>query len=60
MSDPKENTISATNIAKEIGVSDTKVKKVIKELGIEPAAKRGVCCFYARDDIPKIKEKLGV
>ncbi|MEO5345361.1 MAG: hypothetical protein H7834_03155 [Magnetococcus sp. YQC-9] len=60
MSEPaKENVLSATNIAKELGVSDAKVKKAIKDLGIEPAAKRGVCCFYARDEIGKIKEKIG-
>ncbi|GAB0057534.1 hypothetical protein SIID45300_01864 [Candidatus Magnetaquicoccaceae bacterium FCR-1] len=60
MTEPaKENVLSATNIAKELGVSDTKVKKAIKDLGIEPASKRGVCCFYARDEIGRIKEKIG-
>lgn len=51
--------ISAGNIAKELGVPDAKVKKVIKDLGLQPAAKRGVCSFYARADIAKIKAALG-
>lgn len=54
-----EDNISAGNIAKELGVSDAKVKKAIKDLGIEPAAKRGVCNFYSRDAIARIKASLG-
>lgn len=54
-----EDLISAGNIAKELGVSDAKVKKAIKELALEPAAKRGVCCFYSRDSVAKIKASLG-
>lgn len=57
MSDP--DLISAGNIAKELGVSDAKVKKAIKELALEPAAKRGVCSFYSRDAVDKIKASLG-
>lgn len=57
MSDP--DLISAGNIAKELGVSDGKVKKAIKELALEPAAKRGVCSFYSRDAVEKIKASLG-
>ena len=54
-----DENLSPGNIAKELGVSDAKVKKAIKELGLEPAAKRGVCCFYSRDAIAKIKESVG-
>jgi hypothetical protein len=54
-----DDVIGAASIAKELGVSDAKVKKAIKELGIEPAAKRGVCNFYSRESIPAIKAKLG-
>lgn len=54
-----EDLISAGNIAKELGVSDAKVKKAIKELALEPAAKRGVCSFYSRDAIAKVKASLG-
>lgn len=57
MADP--NHISAGNIAKELGVSDAKVKKAIKDLELEPVAKRGVCSFYSRDAIVQIQAKLG-
>jgi len=57
-SETKNDPISAGNIAKELGLSDAKVKKAIKDLGLEPAAKRGVCNFYARADIDKIKAAL--
>lgn len=46
---------TAANMAKEIGVSDSKVKKAIKELGVEPAAKKGVCNYYAPEALTKIK-----
>ncbi|HTH17598.1 MAG TPA: hypothetical protein VL974_13155 [Magnetospirillum sp.] len=54
-----EDVISAGNIAKELGVSDAKVKKAIKDLALEPAAKRGVCSFYSRDAVATIKAALG-
>jgi hypothetical protein len=54
-----DDVISAGNIAKELGVSDAKVKKAIKDLAIEPAAKRGVCNFYSRASVAAIKAALG-
>ncbi len=50
--------LTAAAIAKELGVSDAKVKKAIKELALEPAAKRGVCCYYGRDALEQVKSKL--
>ena len=58
MENKKADLITAGNIAKELGVSDAKVKKVIKELGIEPDAKKGVCNYYSQDVVSKIKEAL--
>ncbi|MEO5375530.1 MAG: hypothetical protein H7840_14885 [Alphaproteobacteria bacterium] len=58
MADTKEELITAGNIAKELGVSDGKVKKAIKELGLEPAAKRGVCGYYDRSAVGRIKASL--
>jgi predicted transcriptional regulator len=55
----KNDLISPGNIAKELGVSDGKVKKAIKDLGLEPAAKRGVCSFYSRDAVARIKAQVG-
>ncbi len=54
----KTELMTAGNIAKELGVSDTKVKKVIKELEIKPQTKKGVCNYYSRDVLAKIKAAL--
>lgn len=59
MAETKDDLITAGNIAKELGVSDGKVKKAIKELGLEPAAKRGACSYYDRGAIDKVKTALG-
>jgi len=59
MADANPDVLSPGNIAKELGVSDGKVKKAIKELGLEPASKRGACCFYSRDAITQIKASVG-
>ena len=40
-------------------MSDGKVKKAIKDLGLEPTSKKGVCSFYSRDAIAKIKASVG-
>ena len=53
-----EENLGAAKIAAALGVSDAKVKKVIKELGIEPASKRGACCFYDAAAQEKIKAAL--
>ena len=46
--------LTAANIAKELGVSDGKVKKAIAELKLAPDAKKGVCCYYG----PAAKKKI--
>jgi hypothetical protein len=50
--------LTAAKIAAELKVSDGKVKKAIVELGLKPAAKKGVCSYYAKADVPKIKKAL--
>lgn len=57
---PAENTdlLTAGNIAKQLKVSDAKVKKAIQELGIKPKAKKGVCNYYSADTVIKIKTAL--
>jgi Mn-dependent DtxR family transcriptional regulator len=50
--------ITAGSIAKELGVSDAKVKKAIQELIITPAAKKGVCSYYPQNVVSKIKAVL--
>ena len=50
--------MTAGNIAKTLGVADAKVKKAIQELKIKPAAKKGVCNYYGRDVVAKVKVAL--
>ena len=50
--------LTAASIAKELGVSDGKVKKAIEELGIEPAEKKGACSYYPHSAVSKIKAAL--
>jgi hypothetical protein len=54
----KEDLLTSGGTAKELGVSDAKVKKAINELAIQPTAKKGVCCYYSRDDLARIKGAL--
>jgi len=49
---------TASVMAKELGVSDTKIKKALKDLQIEAAAKKGCCSYYTKDDLNKIKDEL--
>jgi hypothetical protein len=49
---------TAGNIAKTLSVSDTKVKKAIQELGIKPVAKKGVCNYYSKETLGKVKAAL--
>ncbi len=47
--------LTAGAIAKELGVSDAKVKKAIKDLALEPKARKGVCAYYGKDAMAKVK-----
>ncbi len=51
--------LTAAKIAAALKVSDGKVKKAIAELKLKPAAKKGVCSYYAKGDVAKIKKALG-
>ena len=50
---------TAGAIAKKLAISDGKVKKAIKELGIELAAKKGACSYYSADAVEKIRAIQG-
>jgi hypothetical protein len=50
--------LTAGNIAKAVGASDAKVKKIIQELGIPPVTKKGVCTYYAKETVSKVKAAL--
>ena len=42
-------------MAKDLGVSEAKVKKAIQELGLAPTAKKGCCSFYNAEAMAKLK-----
>lgn len=58
MKNETANLLTSSKIAEALGVSDAKVKKVIKELGITPVAKKGVCNYYSRNELRKIEQVL--
>ena len=58
MAESKSELLTAGNIAKVLSVSDAKVKKVIQEFGIKPVAKKGVCNYYSKDTVARVKAAL--
>ncbi len=54
----EQSTVTVGVIAKELGVSDAKVKKAIEALKIEPVGRRGVCKLYATDVVDAVKKTL--
>jgi len=51
--------LTASKIAAALKVPDARVKKAIAALGLKPAAKKGVCSYYQKSAVPKIKKALG-
>jgi hypothetical protein len=49
---------TAGAMAKELGVSDAKIKKAITELGLTPASKKGCCSYFTPEDLTKLKAAL--
>jgi hypothetical protein len=45
-------------MAKELGIADAKVKKAIKDLKLEPAAKKGCCSYYTQADLERLKGSI--
>ena len=58
MNNEQTDLLTASSIAKELGISDAKVKKAIKDLAIKPKAKKGVCSYYGRDAVARVKSAL--
>jgi predicted transcriptional regulator len=54
----KNDMLTAGKIAKELGVSPAKLKKIIKELEIEPDLKKGNCSYYGPKTVAKIKKNI--
>jgi len=53
-----QTLVTASVMAKDLGISDAKVKKAIKDLNIEPAAKKGCCSYYSQDALARVKAAL--
>ncbi len=58
MKESKQELLTVGKIAEQLAVPATKVKKAIQELGIQPAAKKGACNYYAKSDLTKIKKAI--
>jgi predicted aconitase len=54
----KKNLLTATKIAKLLGVSKTEVQKTIKEANIKPDLVKCGCSYYSEESLGKIKELL--
>jgi len=54
----EKKLFSSGAMAKELGVTPAKLKKIIEELKIEPAEKKGVCSYYTEASLNKIKKKI--
>jgi hypothetical protein len=54
----KSDLLTAGAIASALSAPPAKVKKAITDLKIKPAAKKGVCSYYTKDVVPKIKAAL--
>jgi len=51
---PSTELLTTGKIAEATGASPAKIKKAIAELGIEPTAKKGICCLYDAAAVKKI------
>lgn len=59
MNAPKgDDLLTAGAIAEALGAPGAKVKKAIKDLAIEPKAKKGVCSYYGQDAVAKVRAAL--
>lgn len=47
---------TSTNISEELGVSASKVRKLVKDNGIEPAEKKGNCAYYDTKALNALKK----
>jgi hypothetical protein len=54
-----DDLLTSAKIAAQLKASPAAVKKAIAALKLKPAAKKGVCCYYAKGDVAKIKQAMG-
>jgi hypothetical protein len=53
-----EDLLTAGAIATALGAPGATVKKAIKDLAIQPKAKKGVCCYYGQDALEKVRKAV--
>lgn len=53
-----EDLLTVAKWADKLGLSQNKIKKVIKDLNIEPDNKKGRCSYYSTETIEKLKKSL--
>jgi hypothetical protein len=58
MATERSDLLTAGNIALSLGVPAPQVKKAIETLKLKPTAKKGVCSYYSKDVVEKIKSAL--
>jgi hypothetical protein len=58
MKTSQSDLLTAGAIAQQLALPGAKVKKAIADLKIKPAAKKGVCSYYSKDVLPKIKSAV--
>lgn len=54
----KTDLLTAGAIAATLSAPPAKVKRAITDLKLKPSAKKGVCSYYSKDVVPKIKAAL--
>ena len=54
----EQGLVTAGKMAEALGAPAAKVKKAITDLGIQPAAKKGACCYYDSKAVAKVKKAL--
>jgi hypothetical protein len=53
-----DELLTTGKIAEQLGVSQGKVSKVVKEKGLEPDQKKGNCGYYGPAKVKQIEEAL--
>jgi len=59
MASTDDTLLAPAKIAETLGASPAKVKKAIAALGLQPSAKKGICCLYDAAAVARIAANLG-
>ena len=53
-----EELLTVVRIAERLGISTSKVSKVIRERGLQPDQKKGNCGYYGGEKVEQIKQAV--